>query len=252
MSSREVTLIREASRSLMARGGLVYLPQLTVDAETDAVVLFVGFEVNVRGARMNGVHQDFLQKLDDGRIVDIGGFLGRGRCLLGQQRDIQTIAHELIELLCGGATQFFDQPQQLVVFDHHGVDRRLRMEFDPIDGLQVGRVGQQHGEPAASLGHGHDPALGEQACIDQIAGNRRWLQRLQIKQGQAKGFGGKLRESGRRKIGQLHDFVDKPRARGVCLFLDGDRLLEAQHLLLHQCAGESGQHGAGGSSRTDS
>ena len=51
MSMRLMTLMREASLSLIAIGRLGDLAQLAVDPEAHPVVVFVGLEVQVGGAQ---------------------------------------------------------------------------------------------------------------------------------------------------------------------------------------------------------
>src|SRR5690606_35275566 len=46
------------------------LAQDAVLAEADAVDLLVGFDVDVRGPRLDGVHEDAVDEAHDGRVVD--------------------------------------------------------------------------------------------------------------------------------------------------------------------------------------
>ncbi|MPN12655.1 hypothetical protein SDC9_159974 [bioreactor metagenome] len=46
------------------------LSQDAVRPDADAVILFVRFEMNVRGALIDGVDQDFLDEFDNGGVVD--------------------------------------------------------------------------------------------------------------------------------------------------------------------------------------
>ena len=47
------------------------LLQHAVDAEAHAVGLFVGFEVDVRGAAADGIQQQLVDEADDGRVFDV-------------------------------------------------------------------------------------------------------------------------------------------------------------------------------------
>jgi hypothetical protein len=71
MFRREMTLMREAILSLMHQRAACDFAQDAVGAETDAVVLLVGLEVDVGGAVVDRVEQHFLDELDDRGVVDV-------------------------------------------------------------------------------------------------------------------------------------------------------------------------------------
>ena len=75
MSSLEITLIRDASLSLITSGGCATSIRMPSRPVADAVELFVRLEVDVRDAGLNRVDQDLLQVADDRRVLDLGAFL---------------------------------------------------------------------------------------------------------------------------------------------------------------------------------
>ena len=74
---REMTLMREATFSLMANGRLGNFIQLAINTKADPVELLKRLEVNVRRAAADRVEQHLLDIPDDGRIVDFQSLLGR-------------------------------------------------------------------------------------------------------------------------------------------------------------------------------
>ena len=72
-----MTLMREATLSLIASGGCVISLRMPSIAVADAKELLVGLEVDVRRAGRDGVGQELLDVLDDGRVLDVGVVLDR-------------------------------------------------------------------------------------------------------------------------------------------------------------------------------
>ena len=62
-------LMREVMASRSFSGGVMIVLQHAVDAEPHAEFLLVRLDVNVAGAALDGVRQDQVYELDDGRFV---------------------------------------------------------------------------------------------------------------------------------------------------------------------------------------
>ena len=118
-----------AGNDLDARGDLVLdgerrlrdFLQHPVNAVADAVKLLVRFEMQVGGAGVDGIEQDFLDVFDDRRIVDFG--TGRFRFLgLGIALDVEVQVVADIQSAEAGVAFFqnlFDPFAELVVFHHY-------------------------------------------------------------------------------------------------------------------------------------
>ena len=79
MSSLEITLMREASLSLIASGGCATSLSMPSSAVADAVILLVRLEVDVRRAGGDRVDQHLLDVADDRRVLDLAVLVGARR-----------------------------------------------------------------------------------------------------------------------------------------------------------------------------
>jgi hypothetical protein len=167
------------------------------DAHADPVELLVRLEVDVRSAQVDRIQQDLVEELDDRRVLDLVGLLGRS--LLGfflGEFDVGVVAGQVVERLLGALGQAREQVQQHIVRDDHRLHRRFALELDLVERLGVGRVryGQRHA--VAALGQRDDPLRLHQAGVDRAGRDRFHAVGRQVQHRVAEGLGA---EAGQRR-----------------------------------------------------
>jgi hypothetical protein len=123
------------------------------------------------------------------------------------------VRHLGIDLL----QRLVEQPLQLVVLDHDGLDGHAGVEFDLVDGMQVGRIGDAEEQPLAALEQRQHPVLGQQLVRDGP-------DRIEV---DAHGI----------DIEQWYSVLDRRRNRDVARFggATGDQLCHEAGFLLRRC-----------------
>jgi hypothetical protein len=139
--------------------------------------------------------------------------------------------------------QLLDHPHQLVVLDHDRIDRRLGLELDSVERLQVRWIGDRHRQPCAPLAERDHPRLGRELAVDQILGQLRCVDRGQIEHRVAEGLGRELRQLTGVDRARGDQLIDEAVLRRIRLLLDRQRLVGAQDLVLDQRTRESREHG---------
>ncbi len=135
-----------------------------VDARADAEELFVRLEMDVRGALLDGVEQDFIDEAHDRRVLDIVPGQRVGVRVLIAGGDFEVLE---IEIIFGQARHgrvglidgLVDRHLQLVVLDHDELDAHRGLEADLIERMQIGRVRDGQEQPLAALHQGQYPVL---------------------------------------------------------------------------------------------
>ena len=134
-----------------------------VDAEADAVFLFVWLDVNVAGASLHGIGQDQVHQLDDRGFV--GGPFESGEVHLGffsRQLHFGFIAgkvfHDLVELFAGldGAVELADGLRNRGFGGDYRLDVEAGHELDIVHGEDVGRIRHRDGKSGADARKRHD------------------------------------------------------------------------------------------------
>ena len=151
---------------------------------------------------------------------------------------------DLLDRLLHGALQ-------LVVLDHHGLDREAGLELDLVDRVQDGRVGDRDVQPLAALDQRQYAVLGEQLVADEADDVEVEADRVEVEQRHAeflRGGNGDVARGG-------HVVGDQP-ADEVRLALAGARDRVEHRGLVHQAvlheplrqARKHGPHRPGGDS----
>ena len=144
-----------------------HLVEDAVDAVPDAVLLFVGLDVDVGGAAFDGVGEDDVHQAHHGRLVrllfegvDIK-FFG----LVVEHLEIATapagtvveVFHDLLQLEgVGRAVVAVDRRTDLRLGGEHRLDRVTGHELDVVHREHVGRVQHRDGDFGAGFRHRHD------------------------------------------------------------------------------------------------
>ncbi len=149
------------------QGQADHLVEVAVDAVADAELLFVGLEVDVRSALLDGVDERRVDEGDDRRLFARGLDLLEGDVILAFLDDVDPavvgqgdVLDDLLDLEGVG------RPIVLVDGVHHpglGGDDRLDAEPGPepdvLDDLEVGRVDHRQGQEGPDPVDGHDHVL---------------------------------------------------------------------------------------------
>ena len=198
-----------ARDDLDARGQLVLdrdrrlgdLAQLAVDAKAHPVVVLVGLEVQVGGARVDRVDQHLLQEAHHRRVFDflrdLGAFLAA--VVVVGDVELEVAARQRLHGLVDAGALGFEEPHQLVVLDDDPLGRQLRGELDAFDGFLVGGVGRADEQAIAALAQHHQLVLQRQLRVDDAARQPCQVDRVQVEQRQRQGRGQRVRQ-----IGRLH------------------------------------------------
>jgi hypothetical protein len=194
----------QARDHLDARGDLVLehqrrlrdVAQDAVGAHADAVVLFVGLEVDVGGALVDRVDQHLLDELDDRGVIDLVRLVLVAllrRAVLLQHVHVEGFAGELLERVGGRFGQGVDDALELVGLGDHEVELHAGLEADLVERAQVRRVGGGERDAVLALGERGDLVLGEQLAVDRLAREHRGVEGGDVEQRIAEGLGGEAR-----------------------------------------------------------
>ena len=129
-----------------------------IDAVADLELLFEGFEMNVRGPILHSLHQDQVNELHYGNVVDrvvqgngqaLGSFLLLGRLDVHPQFFEQGSITEIG--LC--RIKLLDAGRHFGRIGHDHLQGVLQGETQLIHGLRIERVGQGNLQGVAVKGH---------------------------------------------------------------------------------------------------
>ena len=193
------------------------LAQFAVDAKAHAVMVFVGLEVQVRGAHVERVQQHLVQKLDDGRIFNLVGtrVLGLGGFF---DRDIIeleiTAGADGVQGFAGAFAVGLHHGAELVVFGNDPVHAHLGAELDFFGGFLVGGVGRGHDQAVVALAQHHDAVGGADFGVEQFAWQALRVDGVQIEQRGTKNGRYRVRQIRRRHRPRANQLVDETRAAG--------------------------------------
>ena len=154
MSSRLITLIRDATLSLIASGGCATSDQDAVDAVADAEELLVRLEVDVGGALAIASSQQLLDVLDDRRVLDVGVVLDRRRPAAAPSSRPTSMSSRFAMSLSVAplaSTSLAMACAELVVLDDDRLGHEVGLEPDLVERLQVGGIGDRDEELVAAL-----------------------------------------------------------------------------------------------------
>ncbi len=153
--------------------------------------LFIGLEVNIRCALLDGVEQDLIDEAHDRGVLNV---VAPERVRIGvfvAARDFEILE---IEVVIGQARHgrfglihgFADGHLQLVVLDHDELDAHRGLEANLIQGVQIGRIGNGQEQALAAL-HQRQYAVLLQQLVAHRA-NRVHIERhrIQVQQRHAK------------------------------------------------------------------
>jgi hypothetical protein len=78
------------------------------------------------------------------------------------------------------------------MLDHDHIKRKLRLEFDLVECLEVGRIRDRNRQAIAALAQRQDARSAYQLLVDDVLGQLIDVDGRQIEQRVAKGVGGEL------------------------------------------------------------
>ena len=114
--------------------------EVAVDADADAQLVFLRFDVDVRGPHLRGVLEQRLQQLDDRRVLRAEGGIE------GAEVD-QVFAEILVQLLgeaadfLGAAVHPVQRHRDFALGHHHRLDVLLQNARELVEGEQIGGIG---------------------------------------------------------------------------------------------------------------
>jgi hypothetical protein len=167
------------------------LDQVAVDPEADAVELFVRLEMQVGGAHIDRIHQHLVQETHDRRVfhLGVGGGALRLRCrFFFGELDIPFVAGHLEDGLGRALGQVLEQLEQHIVLHDDGLHCRFGLEFDLVQGLGIGRIGQGHRHLVAALGQRDHPLGCHQPRVDGLGRQDIDIDDAQVEQRVGEGF----------------------------------------------------------------
>ena len=227
-----------------------HLAQHPVHPHAHAVAVFVGFEMEVGGAGVDGVQHEFVDEAHHRSVVHLGG----------QGRGLQVLVGLHLDLLQAGIGQVGEgvrlrlaQPRQGPIqgdrIGEYRIQGEAGVEGQPVDGIGGGVV-HRHEQALAAAIEGQHPQGAGLFGGDGARRLRIHLQGLQVHQGQAE-----LRR-GQGQQARLGDLLARPQLRqqgttgtgGV--LLDAPQRLRVQQPLAQQAPGEPAGQGGRGRSET--
>jgi len=167
-------------------GRLGNLAQHAVETRAHAEVLLVRFEVNIRGATLDRVEQHFVDEAHHRRILDIVAlnvFFFLVDAANVEVFEIEIIVLEIAHARVDGFDGLVDLLLELVLLDDDRVHTQARREFDVVNGLQVGRVGDAKKDALATLDERQHAVLGDEFLVNGANDVNVDLDRVQVEQG---------------------------------------------------------------------
>ena len=225
--------------------------QYAVDAEADAIVLFVRFEMDVRGAVVDRVEHHLLDEAHHRRVVDVGC-----RCVVRlaglvfvEEVEVDVVGGQPPERFLGRLGILGDEWRQLGLLDDDRIDAEPGLEANLVECTQVGGVGDGDREAVAALIERDDLVRRDQLAVDGIDRNMRLVESRDVEQRIAEGVGDETRDVQRGHLLAGDDLFDQRLLfmAGVGLQLLRLSLLEAAGL--HERACESAEGGCLGGCR---
>ncbi len=133
---------------LEALRGIVRLDEHAVDAVADAETFFQGLQMNVGGAAPDGLEDDLVNQLDDGRVALVvlrparagAARVGDDLGLVAGGDVVEQFLHGLLVL----AVETVDMGEDLVGRRDHGLDRCLQIMAEAVDRIDVERIADRH------------------------------------------------------------------------------------------------------------
>jgi hypothetical protein len=152
--------------------------------------------MDVRCAAADGIEQQLVDEAHDGRVFDVVTRYARAFGVVVATGDIEVLEieaglifgelrHGRVGLLGG----LVDGLLQLVVFDDHGLDAEAGLEFDFVDGVQVGGIRDAEEQALAAAIQRQAAVLLQQLVLHQLDDVEIDLVRVQVIQRHAE-FGG--------------------------------------------------------------
>ncbi len=242
MSSREITLMREASFSLNADRRRGDFAQLAVNAEAHAEVVLVRLEVQVGRTHLERVEQHLLQEAHDRRVVDFGARPSRPRpappSFATSPKSKSLPAVRVVRVAAPAPAH---HPDQLVVFGNHPVDAHLGRELDLLGRFVVARVGGGDDQPVVALGQRQHAVGLAQLGVEQVARQAHRVDRVKVHQRRGERSRHGVRQIGRRNHARAGQLGDEAAARGQGFAENIFGRLLRQFAGGNQRAAESGQ-----------
>ena len=154
--------------------GLGHAAQDAVHAQADAELGFIGFEVDVRGAALDGVQQHLVDEAHHRRVVaalGVGDVVAVVVFAAGGLEVFQAlvVAHAVAHAVAGGEGEF-DGLAELFLVHEDGFDREVGGELDLVQGAGVGGVGDAHEQAVAALVQRQGLVLADQLFADELGG----------------------------------------------------------------------------------
>ena len=179
----------ELDRQLHRRIGDFF--QVAVEAQTDAVRLLVGLEMDVGRAFLDRVQQHLVDELDDRRVLDLVAsdhFLVEVLIAAGDVEvlEIQVVLAQRGHLRVDLFHRFAGDLLQLVFFDDDCLDRQPRLELDLVQRVQIGRIRNGDEQALAAPDQWQQAVLGEQFVGDELDGIDVQVDRIEVQQRYAK------------------------------------------------------------------
>ena len=163
------------------------LHQDSVDPIAYAEIFLVGLEMYIGSTCGDCVHQDFLQVLDDWRVLDVRVVVERSlRCAIFEG-DLHVL--EVGHVLQRGATALDraqDRLAELVVFDDDGFGYEIGLESHLFHRLQVGGVGDGDEQLVAAFEQREHTAGLRDLDVDEFLGDLVGVETGEIEQRRAK------------------------------------------------------------------
>jgi len=146
--------------------------------------------VDIGCAQIDRIDQDFLQKFDHRGVVNLGSYrLGCRGGIVFEEVDVEIVADQIAQTLLGVLTELLQQLQQCIVLHDDWFDNQAGLEFDLVECLRIGGVGDCNRNLVAALGQYDDALPQHQLGVDDFFRQRRDIERRQIERRITVGFG---------------------------------------------------------------
>lgn len=219
--------------------------QQAVDAQAHAIVVFIGLEVDVRGALADCVHQHLVDELHHRGVVALGIDAGvaTGAEILVSGRNVQ-VAHAIVVTAQGVAQRvmagmpLLERAADLVLIHQDRLNHQIGVELDLVQ--RMGRVAGAHEQLAAAFEQWQHVVLAQQLLADQAHRILAGIERGHVKQRHAE-----LDRVGGRQLGRPNHLVLREPGRqrlagrsGLGHRIAGGSLV--QRTILDQATGQAG------------